>query len=91
MSGEEFQLSNKPWITQEIFHSIKAKNKLFKDILKVLIIKLTNFFKKYLNKLTHVKNLAKHCYYNRLINENKTDSSKFWSVIKAIINYENTS
>ena len=44
-------------------------------------------YKKYLNKLTHIKNLAKRMYYEKQITENHQDSSKTWKIIKEIINY----
>ena len=47
-------------------------------------------YKKYLNNLTHVKNLAKHIYYKNLIKCNKNNPSQTGSIIKEIIDYKNS-
>ena len=71
MSRQENRLSDKPWITCGILTSIKTKNKHFKKYFKNKNINTDQFkkehYKKYLNKLTHVKNLAKRIYYENLI------------------------
>ena len=66
MSRQENRLSDKPWITRGILTSIKTKNKLFKKYLKNKNIDTDKskkeHYKKYLSKLTRVKNLAKRIY-----------------------------
>ena len=47
-------------------------------------------YKKYLNKLTHVKNLAKRNYYESIIKNNNKNSSQIWSVINEIVDYKNS-
>ena len=93
MSRQENRLSDKSWITRGILTSIKAKNKLFKKYFKN-----KNFdtdkskkehYKKYLNKLTHVKNLAKRIYYENLIKCKNNNPSQTWSIIKETIDYKN--
>ena len=81
----ERRLSKKPWITQGILKSIKTKNKLFKKLFKSNSNEEKIFFKKYLNKLTHVKHAAKRSYYEKLIKTNLNNSSQAWSAIKEII------
>ena len=61
---------------------------MFYSILAVLFF--INY-KKYLNKLTHIKNTAKRMYCKKLIKENHQDSSKTWKITKEIINYEQSS
>ena len=39
------------------------------------------FYRKYLNKLTHIKYLAKRDYYENLIKTNNHNSSQIWSII----------
>ena len=46
-----------------------------------------NFIKKYLNKLTHIKNLPKRTYYEKLLNNNCKNTSKTWSIIREIVNH----
>ena len=66
MSKKEQRLSNKPWITPGILNSIKTN--FFKIILKVTILTKKKLYKKYLNKLTHIKFHAKRIYYENVIN-----------------------
>ena len=68
---QENRLSDKPWITRGILKSIKTKDKLFKKYFKnrnFYTDKSTKeHYKKYLNKLTHIRNLAKRIYDKNLI------------------------
>ena len=65
--------SEKPWITKGILKSIKTKNKLFKSCYKCSEVNKIEFYKKYRNKLRHVKFLAKSQYYNSLLTENRSN------------------
>ena len=85
LSRREQRLSNKPWITKGILISIKTKNKLFRQYFKSNDPAKKNFYKKYLNKLTHIKFHAKRSYYENLIKSNYNNSSQSWSIIKEII------
>ena len=85
---------DEPWITRGILTSIKSKSKLFKKYFKN-----KNFdtdkskkehYKKYLNKLAQVKNLAKCIYYENLIKCNNNNPFQTWSIIKEIIDYKNS-
>ena len=42
----------------------------------------------YLNKLTHVKNLAKSTYYEKLLKTNYKNTSKTWSIIREIVDHK---
>ena len=46
MSKKEQRLSNKPWITPEIFNSIKTKKKIFQNYFKSNNPDKNKFFKK---------------------------------------------
>ena len=77
MSRKEKRLNEKPWITRGILTSIKTKNRLFQKY------KSNNSdsskkqqYKKYLNKLTHIKNIVKRSYYENLIKKNKRNPSQ---------------
>ena len=48
------------------------------------------FYKKCLNKLTHIKNLAKRTYYKKLLKTNYKNTSKTWSIIREIVNHKNS-
>ena len=94
MSRKEKRLNEKPWITRGILTSIKTKNRLFKNYYKSN--SSDSFkkqqYKKYLNKLTHIKNIAKCSYYKSLIpvKKNKRNPSQTWSIIKDIIDFKNS-
>ena len=93
MSRKEKCLSDKPWITRGILKSIKTKNKLFKKYFKSkqgISNDKEVLYKKYLNKLTHVKNLAKRNYCESIIKNNNKNSSQIWSVINEIVDYKNS-
>ena len=64
LTRKEKRLRKKPWISPGILASIKTKNNLFKKAFKK---NSTNsekeHYKKYLNKLTHIKNVSNQHYY----------------------------
>ena len=91
MTRKEMKLNSKPWITKVLLTSIKTKNKLFRNYVKNYNQENKMNYKKHLNKLTHIKNLAKRMYYEKQIKENHQDSSKTWKIIKEIINYQQSS
>lgn len=86
MSRSEKRLNKKPWITKGILKSIKFKNNLYKKCFKCDNPDQRKFYKKFSNKLTHIKNLAKRQYFNNLLQENKNNSQKTWSIINELIN-----
>ena len=55
------------------------------------IILNDNILKKYLSKLTHIKNLAKRTDYEKLLNNNYKNASKPWSIIREIVEHKNFS
>ena len=67
MSRREKKLNEKPWITRGILKSIKTKNRLFKFCYKCLDSNKIEFYKKYRNKLTHIKFLAKRQKYDQVL------------------------
>ena len=89
MTRKEKRLSEKPWITKGILVSIKMKNKLFRVCFKSNNADKKALYKKYRNKLSHIKYLAKRNYYENLIKSNNRNPSQIWSVIKEIIECKN--
>ena len=61
------------------------KNKLFRRYLISKDVDKKGFYRKYLNKLTHIKYHAKRNCYENLIKTNNQNSSQIWSIIKEII------
>ena len=83
--------SKKPWITTGLLKSKETKNKLFRKLFKSNNPKEKTFYKKYLNKLTNVKDAAKRNYYENLFKTNSKNSSQTWSAIREIIDCKNSS
>ena len=73
---KEKALNKKPWITTVLLKSVKTKNKLFRKLFKSNNPKEKTFYKKYRNKLTHVKDAAKRNYCENLIKTNSKNSSQ---------------
>ena len=75
----------KPWLTKEILQSIKCKNQLYVKCLKEQNSEQWEYYKKFRNKLTHVKELAKKSYFQDKIAKNKHNSSKSRQTINNIL------
>ena len=87
LSRKEKKLKLKPWITRGILNSIKTRNRLYKEVCssKFRDTDLLKFYKKFRNKLSHIKERSKRQYYEKLLLESKGDSRKTWEVIKNVI------
>ena len=66
LSRRHFNTSKNPWITPGILTSIKHKNRLYAKYLKNKSPTAHTDYKKYRNKLTHLKEAAKKIYYQNL-------------------------
>ena len=74
LSRKQFKISKNPWITPGILTSIKHKNKLYAKFLKNRSSDLLNNYKKYRNKLTHIKEFAKRYYFENLFRNARNPS-----------------
>jgi len=83
--------SEKPWISKRILKSIKTKKRLFLTYFKSNDLSKKAVYKKYLNKLTHIKFFARLNYSENLIKTNQKCSSQAWSIIKDIIDCKKAS
>ena len=75
-----------PWLTNGLKNAIKYNNKLYK-----LYSKYETSFKKkcygqYKNKLTTILRNQEKGYYKRLIEIDRTNLKKMWSVVRSVIN-----
>ena len=91
MSRREIKLNAKPWIAKGILISIKTRNGLFKSCYQCQDPVEIEHYKKYRNKLTHIKALAKQQRYDSLLRKNSNNPKKSWSVIREIIDNKSTS
>ena len=76
LSRREKQLQAKPWITRGLLTSIKNKNRMFRKCYKCKDAKLIAQCKKYTNKLTRLRKIAKQQYYFKLFQKHRSDSKK---------------
>ena len=82
---KEKKLKMKPWLTKGTLKSIKCKNQVYVKCLKEQNSEQWKYYKKFRNKLTHIKELAKKSYFQDKISKNKPNTSKLWQAINNII------
>ena len=85
VSRKQKRLMSKPWITKGLFVSICHKQILYKTHFKSNNIEKIMFFKKYSNKLTHLKSLCKKRYFHEQINNNTNNPKLVWKTLKFIL------
>ena len=81
---KQFKISKNPWITSGILTSIRHKNKLYTKYIKSKSPTLFEEFKKYRNRLTHLKEAAKRNYFHDLF-KNSKNSSDTWKCINQLL------
>ena len=83
VTRKQKRLMSKPWITKGLFVSIRHKQSLYKthlnDIEKIM------FFKKYSNKLRHLKSISKKRYFYEQISNNANNPNLVWKTLKFIL------
>ena len=75
-----------PWLSEELKTSIKEKNKLHSKFKKYPTWRNEITYKKSRNILTHLLKQEEKTYYQNILNENKDNLRKTWSIIKGVIN-----
>ena len=80
------KLRNKPRITKGIYQSIRNKQRLYKSHFRNGTLEKKAYYKKYANKLTHVKEKAKVAYYKNEFETQKHDQKKNWQTIGTLLN-----
>ena len=76
LSRKQARLVKKPWITKDIFTSVKRKNSMFRSHFINGNVNEKRFFRKYTNILTKLKALLKKIYFHSEINKNKSNARK---------------
>ena len=81
------RLFQKPWITKGLITSIidKHKQRLYRTHFLKGNSSERQFYKKYANKLTRLKNLSKKMYYKEAFNVKKSNSNELWKLINSFI------
>jgi hypothetical protein len=75
-----------PWLTPAIKKSIIHKHKLYSKQLKFHTQDNISKYKLYRNKLNHVLRVTERTYYQKKIEEYKSNLRKSWKIINEVIN-----
>lgn len=77
---------NKPWLSKGLLKSIKKKNILYKRFLSNPTLHREQLYKKYKNKLTHSLRIAKRLYYEKKLEDYKSNAKSTWRLLNEVIN-----
>ena len=66
--------------------SIKTKNKLYKKYLQVPTVDNALLYKRYKNKLNHTLRLAKRRYYEKKLEDAKSNTHATWKILNKLLN-----
>ena len=78
--------NRKPWLSKALKTSIKFKNKLYLKSVKIATSENKNHYKQYRNKLNSLLRKVEREHYAQLLQQNKTNLKKSWTIFKNIIN-----
>ena len=75
-----------PWLTPGLKTSIKYKNRWYKTQVQHPTVQNKCNYRQYRNKLQYLMKCEEKIYYKNLIEQNKTNLTKTWRIIKEVIN-----
>ena len=78
----------KPWITKDIFDAIHRKQKMYKTHFKSGDPRKIDKYKKYANKVNHLKEISKKNYFHDEITKDKSNPKKLWQTLKQILHVD---
>ena len=76
---------SKPWLSNGLLNSIKKKNKLYKKFLQNPTPQSVTFYKTYKNKLNHSLRISKRLYYEKKLENCKSNNRATWKLLNEII------
>ena len=76
----------KRWLTKALPKSIKIKNKLYEKYLQVPTVDNSSLYKRYKNKLNHTLCLAKRRYYEKKLEDAKSNTHATWKILNEVLN-----
>jgi exonuclease III len=79
-------LNRKPWLSLAMQNSIKLKNKLYLKFKKTPSQKNLDTYKTYKRTLNNLMKKAERQHYHNLMEINKFNTKKIWTILKDIIN-----
>ena len=80
------QALHKPWFTKGLSKSVRKKNMLYKSFLNDPNSLNELVYKRYKNKLNHSIRIAKRMYYEKKIEQAKSNAKCTWRVLNEVIN-----
>ena len=69
-----------------LLKSIKTKNKLYKKYLQVPTVDNSSLYKTYKNKLNQTLRLAKRWYYEKKLEDAKSNTHATWKILNEVLN-----
>ena len=84
-SRKQKRLLQKPWITKNVFDAIRRKQKMYKTHFKSGDPHKIAKYKRYANKVNHLKEISKKNYFPDEITKNKSNPKKMWQTLKQIL------
>jgi hypothetical protein len=78
--------NRKPWLSRGLKNSIKMKNKLYLKYRNCGNENSYQIYKKYRNQLNSLLRKAEKEHFHNLLEKNKSNLKKSWSIIKDVIN-----
>ena len=78
--------NRKPWLSKGLLTSIGIKNKLYLRQSRSPTDDNVGKYKAYKTKLKSLLKKAERAHYNELIEQNKSNTKKLWSILKEVIN-----
>jgi hypothetical protein len=82
-------ITREPWVTPGLLVSSRTKAKLLKNKLKTPSLSNIQLYKTYINIYNKLKRTVKIDYYKNMLNENKFNMKKTWTILKHAIGKSN--
>ena len=82
---QQKRFQNKPWITKELYISIKRKQKMHKTHYLNRSSNEKYFYKRYANMLTRIQNLAKQLYFFHILEKSKNNPEKTRNLLRILL------
>ena len=76
----------KPWISEELMHKIRKKNKLYKEMSESPTLENKKRFRELRNKVTNQLKREHGAYYQEIINSEKKTLKSLWNIFGKVVN-----
>ena len=82
--------NRKPWLSDSLKKQIRIKNQLYRQYKRTDDANIHIIYKRFRNKLNGLLFKAEKEHYSKVLNENKNNIKKSWTILKQIINKKGT-